>query len=232
MKSLSAVLVFGLFVSGLCFAQTQTGSASYNASKKGLTIAHSSMSFGTRVRITNLRNNQEVIATVDDRIPASDPRIADISAEAGNAIGMSSRGYTEVRLEQMVPVHAVEENPAAPAPAEPVINQPPPPSGGNAAVPPRPSAPPPSSGQEKTQPDVVPPAFIAQPQYLMAPGQNCLSPSLGLAILIVLIIVALLLTAILILILSLHRVSWRFWHYSLWLRRHIRRRKIGPHWYW
>ncbi|MDR2257552.1 MAG: septal ring lytic transglycosylase RlpA family protein, partial [Treponema sp.] len=74
MKSLTAALFFGLFFSSLCFAQTQTGNASYNAAKSGVTIAHPSMSFGTRVRVTNLRNNREVIATVDGRIPASDPR--------------------------------------------------------------------------------------------------------------------------------------------------------------
>jgi hypothetical protein len=217
MKSLSAALIFGLFVSGLCFAQTQTGNASYNASKEGLTIAHPSMSFGTRVRITNLRNNQEVIATVDGRIPSAEPRIADISAEAGNAIGMPSRGYTEVRLEQLVPVHAAEEKPAAiPPPVEPALYQPPR-SGVPPQQPPAPPDPAPVSGQEAARPEAVPPVA---PPYLA--GQNCLPPALGLAILFVLIIIALLLTAILILILMMRRLPWNPWFYPLWVRRHIR----------
>jgi hypothetical protein len=234
MKSLSAALVIGLFVSGLCFAQTQTGNVSYNASKKGLTIAHPSMSFGTRVRITNLRNNQEVIATVDDRIPVSDLRIADISAEAGNAIGMSFRGYTAVRLEQLIPLHAAEEKPAAVLVSEETVLGPAAPV---AAAPPQsaPSAPAAVvSGREEPQSESVPPQPIPvfQPQYLLAAGQNCLSPSLGLAILILLVIVALLLGAILVLLLAIHRISWRFWHYSRWVRRHNRGLRKAPHWYW
>jgi rare lipoprotein A (peptidoglycan hydrolase) len=69
------------------------------------------MSFGTRVRISHERNNREVIATVDDRIPPSDPRITDISKEAGDAIRMAQTGYPRMRLEELIP-----ERPAA-APA-------------------------------------------------------------------------------------------------------------------
>jgi hypothetical protein len=234
MKSLSAVLIFGLVVSGLCFAQTQSGNVSYNASKKGLTISHASMSFGTRVRVTNLRNNQEVIAIVDGRIPVSDPRIADISAEAGDAIGMSSRGYTEVRLEQIIPVQAPEERTAVvlEETGETIRNPPPPASEDNGTRPPqRSSAPPvpasdPDPGKPASRPETVPPAPVPpyQPPYMVTAGQNCLSPSLGLIILILLILVVLLLAAIFVLLLSLHRISLRwFWHYSLWVRRHYRR---------
>jgi hypothetical protein len=60
MKPLIAVLIFGLFFSSPCFAQTQTGNASYNASKNGLTLAHASMSFGTRVKITNQENKKDL----------------------------------------------------------------------------------------------------------------------------------------------------------------------------
>jgi hypothetical protein len=134
MKPLIAALAFGLLFLSPCFAQTQTGNASYNASRSGLTLAHSSMSFGTRVRITNLRNNREVIAVVDGRIPVSDPRIADISAEAGSAIGMSTSGYTQVRLEILLPpppeaasvaVSSVVPPPVVAPPAEPPAPIPP-----------------------------------------------------------------------------------------------------------
>jgi hypothetical protein len=117
---LRAVLLVGILFPAFCFAQTQMGNASYNAAKNGLHIAHASMSFNTRVRVTNLSNNQQVIATVDGRIPVTDPRIADISHEVGDAIGMSRTGYTRVRLEELPPEHAAAPAPAAAPPPAPV----------------------------------------------------------------------------------------------------------------
>jgi hypothetical protein len=235
MKSLSAALVFGLFISGLCFSQTQTGNASYNASKSGLTIAHPSMSFGTRVRVTNLRNNREVITTVDGRIASGDSRVVDISAEAGDAIGMARQGYTEVRLEQLIPLPTV---PAAAPPPEPAViaavqpaAPPPASSGGVPAAPPRPSAPAASApAPSSTRETIVEPIQIitppAQPQYLVVPTpegrQSCFSSPLCVAILILLIIMTLLLAAILILLLWMRRFPWWPWLYSVWARRHIR----------
>ena len=194
MKLLSSVLVIGLFFSGLCFAQTQTGNASYNASKNGLTISHSSMSFGTKVRVTNLKNNREVIATVDGRIPASDPRIADISREAGDAIGMSPTGYTEVQIEHIVVQQAVSPSPAPqPAPQAPA-------STGAREIP----APAPLPASQEPQIEPVQPDYPPQIQYVVVPasGQNqgCPFP-LCLAIFILLIVAVLLLAAILVLIL-------------------------------
>ncbi|MDR0623280.1 MAG: hypothetical protein LBG10_02505 [Treponema sp.] len=224
MKSLTAALFLGLFFSSFCFAQTQTGSASYNTSKNGVTIAHSSMSFGTRVRITNLRNNREVIATVDGRIPASDPRVADISAEAGDAIGMSPSGYTEVRLEQLV--HQVSTAPD-PAPAETVRTAPPPPAA-TTTVPPPVSNPPSSQTPEIQETRVVESIQLIappQPQYTVpaAGNQNCFFSPFCVVILILLIIVTLLLTAILFLLLNTtRRLPWWLWYYPVWVRRHIR----------
>jgi hypothetical protein len=220
MKPLIAALTFGLFFLSPCFAQTQTGNASYNASKNGLTLAHSSMSFGTRVRITNLRNNREVIAVVDGRIPVSDPRIADVSAEAGGAIGMSASGYTEVRLEIIVP-----PPPAAPAPAETPRSQ-----AATPAEPPRPSAPaavpaPSSSGQEPRLVESIQ-VITPQPQYAAPPPvtvvQSCFSSPLCFVILFLLIIAVLLLAVILALLLGMRRLPWWPWFYPLWVRRHAR----------
>ncbi|MDR1099496.1 MAG: hypothetical protein LBL28_03360 [Treponema sp.] len=220
MKPFFTALILGLFLSGPCFAQTQTGNASYNTSKNGLTLAHPSMSFGTRVRITNMRNNREVIAIVDGRIPVSDPRIADISAEAGSAIGMSASGYTEVRLEQLLPPQAAAP---APAPVETAATGP----AAAAAVPQRPSAPaaaaPSSSGQESRIVESIQ-VITPQPQYPAPPAavQNCLFKPLCLVILFLLIIAVILLTAILILLLGMRRLPWWPWFYPLWVRRHAR----------
>jgi hypothetical protein len=228
MKRLSAVLIIGFFFSVFCFAQTQTGNASYNASKSGLTLAHPSMSFGTRVRITNLRNNKEVIATVDGRIPASDPRIADISGEAGDAIEMSRTGYTELRLEQLLP-----QQTAAPSPS--VTAVPPP-----AAVPPNAPPPPASSPASTGEPRIETIQVITQqpaaaqpqaPQYLVVPPSGpvqtqCFPSPFCVVILILLIAALLMLTAILVLLLCMRRIPWwpGFvpWYRPVWFRRRIR----------
>jgi rare lipoprotein A (peptidoglycan hydrolase) len=176
MKPLIAALIFCLFFSSLCFAQTQTGNASYNASKNGLTLAHASMSFGTMVRITNLRNNREVIAVVDGRIPVSDPRIADISGEAARTIGMPASGYTQVRLEELIPAQPVEPAPAvipvrsvppAETPPQPPPPPPPAPTETPAQTPPpavtavQPPSPPPPPAPTETPAQTLPPAVIA-----------------------------------------------------------------------
>jgi hypothetical protein len=177
------------------------------------------MSFGTRVRITNLRNNREVIALVDGRIPVGDPRIADISAEAGGAIGMATSGYTEVRLEQLVPAQppAPAAVPAAPpqAAAEPAPRRP-------ATPPPAPAASnPPAAREQETEIIEAIQVVTPQPQYVAYP-QSCFSSPLCVAILVLLIIAVLLLTAILVLLLSLRRLPWWPWFYPLWVRRRVR----------
>jgi hypothetical protein len=217
MKRLSAILVIGLFFSGLCFAQVQTGNASYNASKSGFTIAHASLSFGTMVRITNLMNNSEVITTVNSRIPPNSPHIADISKDAGDAIGMSRTGYTQVRLEI---IHRSQPA-ASPAPV-PVTPVPAPP----ADPPPAQTPPPAQKPRTETIQFITPAQPQSQPQYFVVPApsqvQDCTTSPLCLAILILLIIAVLLLAAILILMLCMHRIPWSPWYYPVWVRRHLR----------
>lgn len=216
MKRLSAVLVIGL-ISVYCFAQTQAGDASYNASKKGLTLAHSSMSFGTKVRITNERNNREVIASVDDRIPPGDSRIADISKEAGDAIGMAQTGYTRVRLEELVPVRSVAVSPPPEQPPEAPVRETPQPIAPAAA---------PAGRQEAVVEtiQIVSPQPAPEVQYVVLPSpgdQNSFNFPLCVAILVLLIIAVLLLAAILVLLLY-RRIPWWPWYYPVWLRRHLR----------
>jgi hypothetical protein len=80
---------------------TQRGNASYdyNPSRSGLVILHPSLSFNTRVKITNLENGRSVEAVVAGRIPMSAERIAVISHEAGDAIGMNRTGMTLVEIQ-------------------------------------------------------------------------------------------------------------------------------------
>jgi len=65
----------------------------------GLTAAHRSLPFGTRVRVTNLHTGQSVVVRINDRGPFVGGRIIDLSAGAAKAIGVHSRGTARVAMD-------------------------------------------------------------------------------------------------------------------------------------
>lgn len=71
-----------------------------------LTMAHRTLPFGTRVRVTNLENQRSVEVIVNDRGPFVRGRIADLSAEAARQIGMVVDGVVEGLLEVLQPLKA------------------------------------------------------------------------------------------------------------------------------
>ena len=58
----------------------------YNMHK--LTAAHKKLPFGTKVKVTNLKNNRSIIVLINDRGPYVRGRIIDLSKGAAKAIGM------------------------------------------------------------------------------------------------------------------------------------------------
>jgi rare lipoprotein A len=64
-----------------------------------LTMAHRTLPFGTRVRVTNLTNHRGVEVRVNDRGPAVRDRIADLSLAAARKLGMTDDGVIEATLE-------------------------------------------------------------------------------------------------------------------------------------
>ena len=64
-----------------------------------MTMAHRSLPFGTRVRVTNLSNKKSVVVRVNDRGPTQPDRVGDLSSAAARKIGMTRRGVADVRLE-------------------------------------------------------------------------------------------------------------------------------------
>jgi len=66
---------------------------------KALTMAHRTLPFGTRVRVTNLENQRSVEVVVNDRGPFVSGRIADLSEAAARRIGMTSDGVVEALLD-------------------------------------------------------------------------------------------------------------------------------------
>jgi rare lipoprotein A len=65
----------------------------------GLTAAHRYLPFGTRVRVTNLRNGRKVVVRINDRGPFIKGRIIDLAYGAARKIGLHRSGTARVRLE-------------------------------------------------------------------------------------------------------------------------------------
>jgi rare lipoprotein A len=64
----------------------------------GLTAAHRTLKFGTRVKVTHLRNGRSVIVRINDRGPFIRSRIIDLSWGAAVAIGVDKSGVANVRI--------------------------------------------------------------------------------------------------------------------------------------
>ena len=65
--------------------------------ENGLTAAHKTLPCGTRVRVTNKRNGQSVIVTINDRGPFVRGRVIDLTPAAAKTIGMSNLASVSVR---------------------------------------------------------------------------------------------------------------------------------------
>lgn len=65
-----------------------------------LTAAHRTLPFGTKVKVTNLRNDKSVVVTINDRGPHHKNRIIDVSKAAAQKLGFLNKGTTRVRLEE------------------------------------------------------------------------------------------------------------------------------------
>ena len=100
-------------IAGLALASTasaaQTGMASYYKSGKrtangeafrplGMTAAHRTLRFGTRVMVTNLRNGKSVVVRINDRGPFIHGRIIDLSLGAAQTVGLTATGVAKVKV--------------------------------------------------------------------------------------------------------------------------------------
>ncbi len=67
----------------------------------GLSAAHKTMKFGTKLRVTNPDNGKSVVVTVNDRGPFVYGRDLDLSYGAAKAIGFENKGVGRVRIEYL-----------------------------------------------------------------------------------------------------------------------------------
>ncbi len=66
-----------------------------------LTAAHRSLPFGTKVKVTNLKNSREVIVIINDRGPFVQGRIIDLSKQAAKILDFLQDGIVRVRIESV-----------------------------------------------------------------------------------------------------------------------------------
>ena len=67
----------------------------------GLTAAHRTLPFGTRLRVTNVATGEAVVVRVTDRGPFHGSRVIDLSKGAARRIGMVRSGTARVRIERL-----------------------------------------------------------------------------------------------------------------------------------
>lgn len=93
-------------------AFTESGTGSYYADKFNgrattsgepyrpgrLTAAHNTLPFGTRIKVTNVRNGHSVKVVVNDRGPHAKGRIVDVSKRAARKLDLIDAGVVPVRL--------------------------------------------------------------------------------------------------------------------------------------
>jgi rare lipoprotein A len=64
-----------------------------------MTMAHKSLPFGTRVKVTNLANGRSVVLRVNDRGPGQLDRVGDVSEAAARKLGMLRAGVVDAELQ-------------------------------------------------------------------------------------------------------------------------------------
>lgn len=90
-------------------AQAQSGRASWYGSghrtasgerfnPNGLTAAHRSLPFGTRVRVTNRSNGRSVVVRINDRGPFVGGRVIDLARGSARAIGLGGVSYVSLSV--------------------------------------------------------------------------------------------------------------------------------------
>lgn len=77
--------------------RTTTSGETYD--RNSMTAAHNSLPLGTRLRVTNLKNNRSVIVKVNDRMHRSNKRLIDVSKKAAKELGFIKAGLTKVKIE-------------------------------------------------------------------------------------------------------------------------------------
>jgi rare lipoprotein A len=63
------------------------------------TAAHRTLPFGTRVKVTNIKNKKSIVVKINDRGPFVKGRIIDLTRSAFSSIGDLDSGIIDVKIE-------------------------------------------------------------------------------------------------------------------------------------
>ncbi len=90
--------------SGIASVYAYNGEKTANGERaypKGLTAAHRTLPFGTKVRVKNRRNGKSVVVRINDRGPFIQGRVIDLTPAGARVLGFS--GLAPVSLEILGP---------------------------------------------------------------------------------------------------------------------------------
>ena len=68
-------------------------------SNAAMTAAHNTLPFGTRVKVTNTKNNKSVVVRVNDRGPSTPGSVFDLTRAAAKKLGYVRAGLADVKAE-------------------------------------------------------------------------------------------------------------------------------------
>lgn len=81
------------------YALTSRTASGERMNPSALTAAHKTLPLGSKVKVTNLRNNRSVVVRINDRGPFIKGRLIDLSKGAAAKLGFISAGHTRVQIE-------------------------------------------------------------------------------------------------------------------------------------
>lgn len=67
-------------------------------SQHQMTCAHNTLPFGTKVKVTNLKNGKSIVVRVNDRLHHRNPRIIDLPTGAAKKLGYTGSGIINVSV--------------------------------------------------------------------------------------------------------------------------------------
>jgi rare lipoprotein A len=85
------------WISNSLHGQVTASGEKYN--NKNLVAAHSTLPFGTLVKVTNRDNHRFVVVKINDRKPHSETNIVVVSGEAARQLDMIEKGRVKVKIE-------------------------------------------------------------------------------------------------------------------------------------
>ncbi len=107
------MLIISGLACGFIINELEKGTASYYAnsfngrrtssgetfSNDSLTAAHKSLSFGTIVKVTNLKNDSLILLRINDRMSQSNRRVIDVTLNAAKKLNFVREGLATVTIE-------------------------------------------------------------------------------------------------------------------------------------